>query len=85
MEAGPALEGHEAREEALLAAPLPAGANHHPELWKTAKTIMIPKQSMPGYSQDRAYRVISRWTPSASTAAHLIVDHLERRRGLHEG
>jgi len=51
--------------------------------------VVIPKLGKPNYSKVRAYQVISllnvinkllEWT-----AAYLIADHLERKRGLHEG
>jgi len=62
---------------------------HHPELWKTAKGVVIPKPGKPDYSKVRAYRVISLLDVISKllerTAAHLIADHLERKRGLHEG
>jgi len=62
---------------------------HHPELWKTAREVVIPKANKPDYSQVRAYRVISLLDTISKlverTAAHLIADHLERSKGLHEG
>jgi len=64
---------------------------HHPKLWKTAKGVVIPKPGKPDYSQVRAYRVISLLDVVSKlverTAAHLIADHVERRkgRGLHDG
>jgi len=62
---------------------------HHPELWKTAKGVVIPKPGKPDYSKVRAYWVISLLDFISKllerTAAHLIADHLERKRGLHEG
>jgi hypothetical protein len=32
---------------------------HHPELWKTAKGVVLPKPGKPDCSKVRAYRVIS--------------------------
>jgi len=64
---------------------------HHPEPWKTANGVVIPKPGKPDYSKVRAYRVISLLDVISRlverTAAHLIVNHLERRneRGLHDG
>ena len=62
---------------------------HHPKLWKTAKGVVIPKPGKPDYSKVRAYRVISLLDVVSKlverTAAHLIADHLERKRGLHDG
>jgi len=62
---------------------------HHPELWKTAKGVVIPKPGKPDYAKVRAYRVISLLDVISKllerTAAHLIADYLERSRGLHEG
>jgi len=62
---------------------------HHQRIWKTAKGIVIPKLGKPDYSRIRAYRVISLLDVIAKlverTAAHLIADHLERSKGLHEG
>ena len=62
---------------------------HHPRVWKKAKGIVIPKPGKPDYSRIRAYRVISLLDVIAKlverTAAHLIADHLERSKGLHEG
>ena len=62
---------------------------HHPTLWKTARGVVIPKPGKPDYSQVRAYRVISLLDMVSKlverTAAHLIADHLERKRGLHDG
>jgi len=53
---------------------------HHPEGWKTAKAVVIPK---PDYTRVRAHRVISLLDSISKlverTAAHLIADHLERR------
>jgi len=61
----------------------------HPGIWKTAKGVFIPKPGKPDYSKVRAYRVISLLDVISKllerTAAHLIADHLERKRGLHEG
>ena len=51
--------------------------------------MFIPKPGKPDYSKVRAYRVISLLDVISKllerTAAHLIADHLERKRGLHEG
>ena len=51
--------------------------------------MVIPKLGKPDYSKVRAYRVISLLDVISKllerTAAHLIADHLERKRGLHEG
>jgi len=51
--------------------------------------VVIPKPGKPDYSEVRAYRVISLLDVISKlverTAAHLIADHLERKRGLHEG
>jgi len=62
---------------------------HHPQLWKTAKGIIIPKPGKPDYSRVRAYRVISLLDVVSKlverTAAPLITDHLERKQGLHDG
>jgi len=62
---------------------------HHLELWKTARRVVIPKANKPDYSQVRAYRVISLLDTISKLlerkAAHLIADHLERSKGLHEG
>jgi len=62
---------------------------HHPEIWKTAKGVVIPKPGKPDYSKVRAYWVISLLDVVTKllerTAAHLIADHLERNRMLHEG
>jgi len=62
---------------------------HHPELWKTAKGIVIPKPGKPDYSRVRAYRVICLLDVISKlverTAGYLIGDHLERKKGLHEG
>jgi len=62
---------------------------HHPEIWKTAKGIVIPKAGKPDYSRVRAYRVICLLDVISKlverTAGFLIADHLERKRGLHEG
>jgi len=61
----------------------------HPGIWKTVKGVVIPKPGKPDYSKVRAYRVISLLDVISKllerTAAHLIADHLERKRGLHEG
>jgi len=62
---------------------------HHPESWKTAKGVVIPKPGKPDYTQVRAHRVISLLDSISKlverTAAHLIADHLERRNKLHDG
>jgi len=62
---------------------------YHPKLWKTAKGVVIPKPEKPDYSKVRAYRVISLLDVISKlverTAAHLIANHLERKRGLHDG
>jgi hypothetical protein len=62
---------------------------HHPELWKTAIGIVIPKAGKPDSSKVRAYRVICLLDVISKlverTAGHLIADHLERKKGLHEG
>jgi len=62
---------------------------HHQELWKTAKGIVIPKAGKLDYSKVRAYRVICLLDVISKlverTAGHLIADHLERKKGLHEG
>jgi len=51
--------------------------------------VVIPKLGKPDYSKVHAYRVISLLDVISKllerTAAHLIADHLERKRGLHEG
>jgi len=61
----------------------------HPGIWKTAKGVVIPKPGKPDYTKVRAYRVISLLDVISKllerTAAHQIADHLERKRGLHEG
>jgi len=61
----------------------------HLGIWKTAIGVVIPKPGEPDYSKVRAYRVISLLDVISKllehTAAHLIADHLERKRGLHEG
>jgi len=61
----------------------------HPETWKTAKGVVIPKPGKPDYRQVRAHRVISLLDSLGKlvekTAAHLIADQLERDRSLHEG
>ena len=61
----------------------------HPGIWKTAKGVVIPKPWKTDYSRVRAYRVISLLDVISKllerTAGHLIADHLERSRGLHEG
>ena len=60
---------------------------HHPKLWKMAMGVVIPKPGKPDYSKVRAYRVMSLLDVVSKlverTAAHLIADHLERKRGLH--
>ena len=62
---------------------------HHPELWKTAKGIVIPKPGKPDYSKVRAYRVICLLDVISKLVermvGHLIADHLERKKVLHEG
>jgi len=62
---------------------------HHPRIWKTAKGVVIPKPGTPDYSRVRAYQVISLLDVTAKlverTVAYLISDHLERKRGLHDG
>jgi hypothetical protein len=62
---------------------------HHPKLWKTDKGIVIPKAGKPDYAKVRAYRVICLLEVISQlverTAGHLIADHLERKKGLHEG
>ena len=54
---------------------------HHPELWKTAKGIVIPKPGKPDYSKVQAYRVICLLDVFSKLvermAGHLIADHLE--------
>jgi len=54
-----------------------------------ARGVVIPKPGKPDYSKVRAYRVISLLDVVSKlverTAAHLIADHLERKRGLHDG
>jgi hypothetical protein len=60
-----------------------------PVLWKTAKGIVIPKAGKPDYSKVRAYWVICLLDIISKLvermAGHLIADHLERKKGLHEG
>jgi len=64
---------------------------HLPCLWKTAKGVFSPKPGKPDYSKVRTYRVISLLDVIRKlverAAAHLIADHLERRkdRNLHDG
>jgi len=64
---------------------------HHPELCKIAKGRVIPKPGKSDYSKVRAYRMVSLLDVISKlvecTAAHLVADHLERRKGrtLHEG
>jgi hypothetical protein len=62
---------------------------HHPEIWKTAKGIVIPNAGKPDYSRVRAYRVICLLNVISKlverTAGYLIADHLEWKKGLHEG
>jgi len=69
--------------------PIIRSLGYHPKLWKTAKGVVIPKPGKPDYSKVRAYRVISLLDVISKlverTAAHLIADHLERKRGLHDG
>jgi hypothetical protein len=54
---------------------------HHPQMWKTAKGIVIPKAGKSDYSQVRSYRVIALLDVMGKlverTAAHLLNDHLE--------
>jgi hypothetical protein len=59
---------------------------YHPELWKTAKGIVIPKAGKPDYSKIRAYRVIC-LLDVISKLVERTADHLERRKGqrLHDG
>ena len=61
----------------------------HPEGWKTAKGIVIPKPGKPDYRQVRAHNVIALLDSLGKlvekTAAYLIADQLERKRSLHEG
>ena len=56
---------------------------HHPEIWKTAKGIVIPKAGKPDYSRVRAYRVICLLDVISKlverTAGFLIANHLERK------
>jgi len=91
-------DGHQEQEQAILAAyictssrPGVHSARLHLELWKMAKIVVIPKPGKPDYSKVRAYRVISLLDVISKlverTVAHLIADHLERRkeRGLHDG
>jgi len=51
--------------------------------------VVIPKPGKPDYTKVRAYRVISLLDVISKllerTAANLIADHLERKRGLHGG
>jgi len=51
--------------------------------------VVIPKPGKPDYSKVQAYRVISLLDVISKLlerrAAHLIADHLERKRGLYEG
>ena len=62
---------------------------HHPESWKTAMGVVIPKPGKPDYTQIRAHRVISLLDSISKlverTTAHLIADHLKRRNKLHDG
>ena len=62
---------------------------HHPEQWKTAKGIVIPKPGKSDYSKVWAYRVICLLYVISKLVermvGHLIADHLERKKGLHEG
>ena len=62
---------------------------HHPETWKTAKGVVIPKPGKPDYTLARAHRVISLLDSISKLvermAAHLIADHLQRRNKLHDG
>jgi len=54
----------------------------------TAKEIVIPKPRKPDYSKVWAYRVICLLDVISKLvermAGHLITDHLERKKGLHE-
>jgi len=56
---------------------------HHPELWKTAKVIVILKAGKPDYSRVGAYHVICLLDVISKlverTAGYLITDHLERK------
>ena len=56
---------------------------YHPAVWKTSKGVVTPKANKPGYSQVRAYWVISLLNVIGKlverTVAYLIADHLERR------
>jgi len=76
-----------ARITALVRACIELG--HHPEGWKTAKGVVIPKPGKPDYTKVRAHRVISLLDSIGKlverTAAHLIADHLERQGKLHDG
>jgi len=60
----------------------------HPDIWKMAKGVVIPKPGKPDYSKVRAYRVILLLDVVSKllerTAAHTIADHLQQSRGLHE-
>jgi hypothetical protein len=62
---------------------------HHPELWKTANGIVIQKAGKSDYSKVSSYQVICLLDVISKlvecTAAHPIADHLERKKGLHEG
>jgi len=62
---------------------------YHPISWKSARGIVIPTPGKPDYSRVRAYRVISLLDSLGKlverTAAHLIANHLETNRLLHEG
>jgi len=50
---------------------------HHPESWKTAKGVVIPKPGKPDYTQVRAHRVIS-LLDSISKLVERTAAHLER-------
>jgi len=62
---------------------------YHPTAWKSARGIVIPKPGKPDYGRVRAYRVISLLYSLGKlverTAAHLLANHLETKRLLHEG
>jgi hypothetical protein len=62
---------------------------HYPGIWKTAKGIVIPKAGKSNYSKVRACRIICLLDVISKlveqTAGYLIADHLERKKGLHEG
>jgi len=60
----------------------------HPGIWKTVTGVVIPNPGKPDYSKVRAYQVISLLDVISKllerTASHLIADHLEWKRALHE-